>query len=145
MQILVDSDVKGLISSLELAMRGPDQRRGNLVRWHCMPPPELAIRLLGMSGGRPDVPVIRLAKHDARTVGGYAIHRQELLALHNQHPGKGAWMLDDALEHGAIHLNCFDEPNLIRLYTSRGFREVRRELNHCPGGPDVVYMHLMEK
>jgi hypothetical protein len=29
-----------------------------------------------------------------------------------------------------------------RLYHKWGFREVVRELNHTPGGPDVVWMRL---
>ncbi len=39
-----------------------------------------------------------------------------------------------------LHLNCFDDPHIRRFYHAYGFREVRREPNWTPGGPDVLYL-----
>lgn len=53
--------------------------------------------------------------------------------------GKGAAALQYAMEQGARFLDCFDG-FLVKFYSCFGFREVRREANWTPGGPDVVYM-----
>lgn len=76
----------------------------------------------------------------AAVVGGYIVLNGELMAMYNHHRGRGEWMLDHAINDGAVRLNCVDEPHLIKLYTSRGFKEVHREFNEVKGRPDVVWM-----
>lgn len=83
---------------------------------------------------------IRLCYWNNRAVGGYVVVQGELLGMHNLHRGVGQWMLDHAINDGAVTLDCFDEPALIKLYASRGFTEERRELNHVKGLPDIVWM-----
>jgi hypothetical protein len=51
----------------------------------------------------------------------------------------GAAALEEAIREGGTRLDCFDG-FLPRFYERFGFREVRREPNWTPGGPDVVYM-----
>lgn len=51
----------------------------------------------------------------------------------------GAAGLEQAIREGGTRLDCFDG-FLPQFYGRFGFREVRREPNWTPGGPDVVYM-----
>lgn len=51
----------------------------------------------------------------------------------------GAAALEQAIREGGTRLDCFDG-FLPQFYERFGFREVRRESNWTPGGPDVVYM-----
>lgn len=54
-----------------------------------------------------------------------------------EHAGVAA--LEQAIREGGTRLDCFD--GFLPLFYERfGFREVRREPNWTPGGPDVVYM-----
>ena len=85
---------------------------------------------------------VRVAKDGNVMVGGFLVLGDRLLALHSTQRGKGTWLLDHAIQLGAKRLDCFDIPHLIKLYTGRGFREVRREPNWEVGGPDVVHMEL---
>lgn len=79
-------------------------------------------------------------KTASRAVGGYIVLHGELLAFHNHIRGSGLWMLDQAINDGAVKLSCFDVPHLIKLYQSRGFVEEHREWNTTRGKPDVVWM-----
>ena len=51
----------------------------------------------------------------------------------------GAAALEQAIREGGTRLDCF-AGFLPQFYERFGFREVRREPNWTPGGPDVVYM-----
>ena len=84
--------------------------------------------------------IIRLAADGLDHRGGYVILLGELVGFHHIDTDHGVWMLQDAIANGARSLNCFDVPHLIKLYSSYGFREVRREPNHVIGQPDVVFM-----
>jgi hypothetical protein len=62
---------------------------------------------------------------------------------------KGGGRLDDimkvAMQHGGRKLDAFDKkPGEVKglpdLYSKYGFKEVKREPNWTPGGPDVVFM-----
>lgn len=75
------------------------------------------------------------------TVGGYIVLHGELKALWCDLPGHGAWLIQQALNDGADHLNCFDGP-LVGLYSQFGFEVTARVANLTTGGPDVVYMEL---
>lgn len=75
------------------------------------------------------------------TVGGYIVLHGELKALWCDIPGHGAWLIQQALNEGADHLNCFDGP-LVGLYSQFGFEVTARVANLTSGGPDVVYMEL---
>ena len=84
---------------------------------------------------------IMLAFDGNTPVGGYAVLQGELLAFHNVRRGCGTWMLDRAVADGAERLDCFAVPRLVELYSSRGFREVRREAHWSDSTkPDVVWM-----
>lgn len=114
--------------------------------------PELAIKHAGphrftVDKFYDDVCKIRLVHFgDERTpikqVGGYVVLNGELLGMHSLHRGIGNWLLDHAINDGAVRLSCFDVPQLIKLYTSRGFVEKSRELNTTKGLPDVVWLEL---
>lgn len=84
---------------------------------------------------------IRLAYEGAQQVGGYVVLEGELLGFHNTRKGVGEWMLRQAIKDGANRLDCF-AGHAERLYHRHGFREVIRELNKEPGGPDVVWMRM---
>ena len=86
---------------------------------------------------------LMLAYEGSTPVGGYAVLQGELLAFHNVRKGCGTWMLDRAVVDGAERLDCFAVPRLVELYSSRGFKEVRREAHWSDSTkPDVVWMEL---
>lgn len=71
---------------------------------------------------------------------GYAVRDTgELVYVFSTVKGRGDHLIARAVRDGATHLDCFDG-YLVRLYSSHGFHETRREENWAPGGPDVVYM-----
>jgi hypothetical protein len=164
MQIMVNTDLSGLLSSLQLAKRGTDYERAAQVQLSCTDASELVMlyaetfRNLCMptEGTEPDRMrhkqrlqdyhkndcCIRVAKEGNRTVGGYMVLQGQLLAFHHHLRGRGLWMLDDALHHGANKLTCFDLPPLVKLYTERGFEVTGRLDNWNQGGPDVLSMGL---
>jgi hypothetical protein len=84
---------------------------------------------------------IRLAYEGADQVGGYVVLEGELLGFHNIRRGVGEWMLRQAIKDGANRLDCF-AGHAESLYHKWGFREVLREANRTPGGPDVVFMRM---
>jgi hypothetical protein len=55
--------------------------------------------------------------------------------------GRGDLIVQHAIRHGAVKLDCFDG-YLTTLYTRNGFEVYHREPNYVAGGPDVVYMRL---
>jgi hypothetical protein len=75
---------------------------------------------------------------------GYAIKGgNELVNLYNSGgpdaKGAGPWLVLHAIEHGVTHGDHF-HGYLTRFYQRLGFKEVKREKNWTPGGPDVVYI-----
>lgn len=62
-----------------------------------------------------------------------------LIGLFSLVRGRGDSLVDQAVEAGARHLDCFDG-YLPSLYARHGFRETHREDNWTPGGPAVIYM-----
>lgn len=68
----------------------------------------------------------------------------ELVGLFSRVRGRGDELVRAAIKAGARRLDCFDG-YLTELYARHGFREVRREPNWTPGGPDVVYMALEDE
>lgn len=166
MQIIIGSDLVGLISSLELVKRFAPDTRAEQVQTNCLGTAELVLAI--SSKYRELYPVrlaaddrmgtklreaefykkhciIRIAKQDAETVGGYCVLDGELLCLHNKQKGKGDWMLDHAKSDGAVRLNCFDVPPLTELYTRHGFKVVNRQPNWVEGEPDVLIMERAVK
>lgn len=79
-----------------------------------------------------------------RATGGYIVLNGELLALHSVIRGRGTWLLDNAINDGAVRLNCHNVPRLLALYESRGFKEVHRAPDLIEGRPDVVWMERNE-
>lgn len=76
--------------------------------------------------------------HDGRS--GYALRPDmELVYVFSLERGRGDRLVNHAVTYGAARLDCFDG-YLPSLYARHGFREVSREPNWTPGGPDVVYM-----
>ena len=77
---------------------------------------------------------------DGNTVtGGFGVLNGELIGLFAWPGTWGVWLLHRAMGEGARSLNCFDG-FLPEYYAKHGWREVRREPNYRPGGPDVIYM-----
>ena len=71
---------------------------------------------------------------------GFAISKEgELVNLFSLVGGRGADLVQAAIQEGATKLDCFDG-YLVRLYSGFGFQEYRREPNWTEGQPDVVYM-----
>ena len=71
---------------------------------------------------------------------GYAISENgELTSVFSCIKGKGDTIMQDAIQNGAKHLDCFDG-YLPSFYQRHGFKEVRRELNWTAGQPDIIYM-----
>jgi hypothetical protein len=71
---------------------------------------------------------------------GYAISENgELTSVFSCIKGKGDIIMQDAIQNGARHLDCFDG-YLPSFYQKHGFKETRREQNWTAGQPDVVYM-----
>lgn len=84
--------------------------------------------------------IVRCAVEGNDQRGGYVVLDGELIGFHHIDREHGDWMMHHAVSDGAVRLNCFDEPHLIGLYGRFGFREVRREPNHTPDKPDVIFM-----
>ena len=165
MQIMVNTDLSGLLSSLQQVKRSVlIWERAAQVQLCCTDESELVMlyaetfhRLyMPTEGTEPDRMrhkqrlqdyhkndcCIRVVKEGNRTVGGYMILQGQLLAFHHHLRGRGLWMLDDALHHGANKLSCFDLPPLVKLYTERGFVVTGRSDNWTQGAPDVLSMEL---
>jgi len=71
---------------------------------------------------------------------GFAVDSDDtLLYVFSLERGRGDLLVEHAVRNGANNLDCFDG-YLVDLYGRHGFREVRRESNWTPGGPDVVFM-----
>ena len=71
---------------------------------------------------------------------GYAVSENgELTSVFSSIKGKGDTIMQDAIQNGAKHLDCFDG-YLPSFYQRHGFKEVRRELNWTTGQPDIIYM-----
>lgn len=75
--------------------------------------------------------------------GGFAILHGELQLLHHVDPGKGDWLVRQAVAEGAMSLNCFEVPHLLELYKRNGF-VTAAVLNNTdnPNGPRVHYMEI---
>jgi hypothetical protein len=164
MQIMVNTDLGGLLASLQLAKRGKDYERAAQVELSCTSESELVMlyaetfRGLRVPAGSAEPDriqhkqrlhdyhkndcCIRVAKEGNRTVGGYMVLQGQLLAFHHHQRNHGNWMLDDAISCGAKNLTCFDLPPLVKLYTGRGFKITGRLDNWNQGGPDVLSMVL---
>lgn len=63
----------------------------------------------------------------------------ELIALFSMVRRSGDELVQQAIERGAIRLDCFDG-YLVDFYSRNGFMEVDRVANWTPGEPDVVFM-----
>ena len=72
---------------------------------------------------------------------GFVVRDGELVGVFSTRKGAGDVIMRDALDAGAVRLDCFDG-YLPAFYARHGFRETHREENWTPGGPDVVYMAL---
>lgn len=73
---------------------------------------------------------------------GYAIRADgELVYVFSTTRGKGSAIVTDAIERGAVYLDCF-VGHLTTLYARHGFRNVRTVPNWTPGQPAVAYMSL---
>lgn len=76
---------------------------------------------------------------------GYALKKDgEFVNLFNNGPkeetgGAGPWLVLHAIEQGATHGDHFDG-FLTGFYKTLGWKQVRREPNWTPGGPDVIFM-----
>ena len=80
----------------------------------------------------------------ADDLSGYVVRDTgELVGLFSLVRGRGNALVTEAVADGADHLDCFDG-YLPTLYARHGFREVKREANWTPGGPDVVYMRYTD-
>lgn len=78
----------------------------------------------------------------AYNIMGYMISATgEFTSLFSLIPGQGDLLVQDAIKNGALHADHFDG-YLTGFYKKHGFREVRRETNWIPGGPDVIYISL---
>lgn len=76
--------------------------------------------------------------------GGYMILSGNLIGLHHVDPGRGDWLLRDAIDHGARRLECFQEEHLVRLYERNGFVVTGRTANWTAGQPDILTMELQQ-
>lgn len=63
----------------------------------------------------------------------------ELQYLFSLAKGHGVPAMRFGIKMGGTNLDCFDG-GLVKLYGKHGWKEVRREANWAPGGPDVVFM-----
>jgi len=164
MQLLINAELGKLTSSLELARRGySDAKRREQITLNCVAPDVLPLQIaevyhrlypdkgLDRIEKRKQDAVffekhckVRVAVEDSRLAGGFCVLDGELVAFHSHAHGKGTWLLDHAVNLGAVRLNTFDVPHLLALYESRGFRNMLRKPNHTPGGPDVIYMELQK-
>lgn len=76
--------------------------------------------------------------------GGFALSADgELLGLHSLNKGDGNCLVWEAVQRGAVKLNCFNIPHLIDLYNRYGFKETHREPNWNVGEPDVIFMERL--
>ncbi|AFU62052.1 hypothetical protein phiHau3_74 [Streptomyces phage phiHau3] len=64
-----------------------------------------------------------------------------LIGLFSRVKGRGASLVQAAIDRGAVSLDCFDG-FLPGYYAGFGFQETERVANWTPGGPDVVFMSL---
>ncbi|USH44658.1 acetyltransferase [Streptomyces phage BroPlease] len=71
---------------------------------------------------------------------GVAAHG-DLIGLFSRVKGRGASLVQAAIDRGAVSLDCFDG-FLPDYYAGFGFQETERVANWTPGGPDVVFMSL---
>lgn len=79
---------------------------------------------------------------------GVAVSDQgEIQNLFSLEKGKGKYALIKAIERGGFFLDCFDKDErkgetkgLPDYYKKFGFKEIKREKNWDPAGPDVVFM-----
>ena len=79
--------------------------------------------------------------------GGAALKGDEIINVFSLEKGEGKKALLEAIARGGRRLDCFDKlpgqsHGLPEYYSKFGFKEVRREKNWTPGGPDVIYMSL---
>lgn len=81
---------------------------------------------------------IRLAYNRDGVQGGYIVLNGELMGLFAE-KGLGSWILNHAINDGAVILDCFDG-FLPKFYAKHGFVEFKRAANWVKGEPDVVYM-----
>lgn len=73
--------------------------------------------------------------------GGYCIINGLLLGLHHVDPGKGDWLMRDAIKEGAETLVCYGTPKLLSFYNKHGFRAVKVESNrYDKTGPMIYHM-----
>lgn len=71
---------------------------------------------------------------------GYAIKPDgDIVSVFSTTKGRGDDIVNQAVKAGGTKLDAFDG-YLPQLYGKHGFKEVAREANWTPGGPDVVYM-----
>lgn len=71
---------------------------------------------------------------------GYAIKPDgDIVSVFSTSKGRGDSIVHQAIKEGGTKLDAFDG-YLPDLYAKHGFKEVAREANWSPGGPDVVYM-----
>jgi len=80
-------------------------------------------------------------------LAGAALNGDEIINVFSLSAGEGKKALLEAITRGGRRLDCFDklpgqDHGLPEYYAKFGFKEVRREKNWTPGGPDVVYMSL---
>lgn len=76
--------------------------------------------------------------------GGFALSADgELLGLHSLNKGDGNCLVWEAVQRGAVKLNCFNILPLMFLYTRYGFKETHREPNWTVGEPDVIFMEIL--
>ena len=81
---------------------------------------------------------MRLAYNAQGVQGGYIVLNGELIGLFAT-KGKGSWLLNHAMNDGAVLLDCFDG-FLPKFYAKHGWTEFQREANWTAGEPDVVFM-----
>lgn len=63
----------------------------------------------------------------------------ELCLVFSVAKNRGKLLIRHAIKYGANKLDCFDG-YLPNFYANHGFKEIRRESNWTPNGPDIVYM-----
>lgn len=104
------------------------------------------IKETGKMGNKEDLEVfykdhckLRLAKDGNVVTGGYLVLNGTLMSLFSNVKGNGSWLVRQAMNDGAVRLDCFDGP-LVKFYKDHGFYIERREPNWTEGGPDVVFM-----
>ena len=80
-----------------------------------------------------------LVTKDNQVVGGFCVLDGELAALWCTERGRGEWLVWNAVQQGAVRLNCFSG-YLPELYKRCGFVVEHIERNYECSGPDVFYM-----